>query len=100
AVREAAREPIGRYPRLANYHAMFKLAGYDDPSGRDLDAIIDTLVVSGTEQAIADRLVAIRREGAGEIIVHPIFLGDDRAAQQERVVDLVARANREAEAIA
>jgi alkanesulfonate monooxygenase SsuD/methylene tetrahydromethanopterin reductase-like flavin-dependent oxidoreductase (luciferase family) len=99
-VREAAREQIGRYPRLANYHAMFQLAGFEDPAGRDLDAIIDTLVVVGTDQAIADRLATIRREGAGEIIVHPIFLGDDRATYQGRIFDLVARANRQTEAAA
>ena len=96
AVREAGREQLGRYSRLANYQGMFQAAGFSDPPGKDLDAIVDTLVVSGSEAVIADRLGVILNEGAGEIIVHPVFLDEDRAAYQSRVLDLVARANREA----
>jgi alkanesulfonate monooxygenase SsuD/methylene tetrahydromethanopterin reductase-like flavin-dependent oxidoreductase (luciferase family) len=96
AVREAAREQLGRYPRGDNYRAMFQLAGFDDPAGRDLDAVVDAVVVSGTEEMICQRLATILREGAAEIIAHPILLGPDRPTDIERFFGLVTRANREA----
>lgn len=95
AILAAAREQIGRYTRSPNYQAMFRLAGFADPDGDDFDHIVDTLVVSGQPAAIAARLGAILAEGAGEILVHPIVIGDDPTAYQDRVFDLVAQANRD-----
>jgi F420-dependent oxidoreductase-like protein len=96
AVHEAARAQVGRYGALPNYLGMFRWAGYDDPAGADQDRLIDELVVAGSDRAIIERLARIIDEGAGEIIAHPIIVGDDRAAEVDRVFDLVARANREA----
>jgi F420-dependent oxidoreductase-like protein len=96
AVREAARAQVGRYGTLPNYLGMFRWAGYDDPAGADQDRVIDALVVSGPDGAIVERLGRIIDEGAGEIIAHPILIGDDRAAEVDRVFNLVARANQEA----
>jgi F420-dependent oxidoreductase-like protein len=93
-VHEAAHETITRYTRLPNYQGMFKLAGFADPPGRDLPAIIDTLVVAGNDDAIAARLRTILQEGAREIIAHPIYTSQDRASEQARFFDLVASANR------
>jgi hypothetical protein len=46
---------------------------------------------------ISERLAQMIGEGAGEIIAHPILLPDtDRAAEVDRVYDLVAKANTEA----
>src|SRR5207253_9766799 len=92
---EAAREQIGRYPRSPNYQAMFRLAGFADPDGDDFDHLVDTLVVSGKPEAISARLGAILKEGAGEILVHPIVIGENQAAYQEQVFALVAQANQE-----
>lgn len=96
-VREAARGQIGRYGTLTNYAGMFRWAGFSDPAGADVDRIVDTLVVSGPERVIIERLLQILGEGAGEIIAHPIILPDtDRAAEVDRVYDLVAAANKAA----
>lgn len=93
AVREAARSQVGRYASLTNYLGMFRWAGYEDPAGADQDRLIDALVVSGPDDAIIERLGQILAEGAGEIIAHPLLISEDRAAEVDRVFDLVARAN-------
>jgi len=96
AVHAAAREQVGRYGGIRNYRAMYAAAGYNDPSGGDQGAIIDSIVVSGSDAAISQRLATILGEGAGEIIVHPVYMEADRPAEIRRVFDLVARANRDA----
>ena len=96
AVREVARPLVGRYTALPNYLGMFRWAGYADPAGADQDRLIDALVVSGPDRVIIERLARIIVEGAGEIIAHPILLGDDHTAEVDRVFDLVAGANDEA----
>ncbi len=96
AVHEAAREQIGRYGGITNYRAMYAAAGYDDPSGGDQGKIIDSIVVSGSDAAISERLGGVLHAGAGEIIAHPVFMDSDRPAEVGRVFDLVARANRDA----
>jgi hypothetical protein len=95
-VHEAARSQVGRYGGLANYLGMFRWAGFDDPAGADQDRLIDTLVVSGPDRAIVERLGRIIDEGAGEIIAHPLLVGADRDAELDRFLGLVARANRDA----
>jgi hypothetical protein len=97
AVHEAARAQVGRYGMMPNYLGMFQWAGYNDPSGADQDRVIEALVISGPERVIIERLAQMIGEGAGEIIAHPILLPDtDRAAEVDRVYDLVAKANTEA----
>jgi len=95
-VHEAARQQVGRYGMLTNYAGMFKWAGFDDPAGADQDRVIEALVVSGPDRVIIERLAQIIGEGAGEIIAHPMILGEDRQGETDRVFDLVAKANKEA----
>ncbi|HLF72592.1 MAG TPA: LLM class flavin-dependent oxidoreductase [Dehalococcoidia bacterium] len=96
AAREAARAQIGRYGNLVNYRGMFEWAGFADPTGADQDRLIDTLCVSGSEAEVSERLATIIHEGASEIIAHPIYYSEDRAAENEATLKLAARANKEA----
>jgi len=100
APKEEARELSGtmlaRYAGMANYQGMFAAAGYDDIQGEDRIAASDDVVASGTEHDVIERLVQIMREGAGEIIAHPIYVGEDRGAYERHFFDVVAEANKEA----
>jgi len=94
--RELAATMLQRYASLANYQGMFAAAGFDDVAGEDRIAATDAIVASGTETQVVERLAEIMREGAGEIIAHPIYAGDDKAEYERRFFDVVAAANKEA----
>jgi F420-dependent oxidoreductase-like protein len=92
--RAAAREQIGRYGQIPFYAAMFADAGFPDAPEGISDALIDDLVVYGSETTVGEKLSRILAEGAGEIIAHPILTGDDRARSLDRTLEAVAAAGR------
>jgi F420-dependent oxidoreductase-like protein len=94
-VRAAAQEQVGSYGSFPVYQAMFKASGFPDTAEGFSDEFIDALVAFGSEDQIIERLAQIRREGATEIMTHILFVGEDRAAYQDRAFDLMARAQRE-----
>jgi F420-dependent oxidoreductase-like protein len=94
-VRAAAQEQVGSYGTFPVYQAMFKASGFPDTAEGFSDELIDALVAFGNEDQIIERLAQIRREGAAEIMTHILFVGEDRAAYQDRAFDLMARAQRE-----
>ncbi len=94
AVEMAVTEQIGRYTRIPFYQAMFAEAGFEDVSSGMNDALMEGLVVHGSESAVAERLGVILTEGAGEIIAHPIVVGEDRGAYQEAVYRVIIEGNR------
>ena len=94
AVRVAAQEQVGAYGSFPVYQAMFKAAGFGDVAEGFSDELVAALVASGTDDEIIARLAQIRREGAAEIMTHILFVGEDRAAYQDRAFELLARAQR------
>jgi hypothetical protein len=74
---------------------MFKAAGYPDVGEGYSDALIESLVASGTDEQILERLATIRSGGATEVMTHILFVGEDRAEYQDRAFELLARAERE-----
>ena len=94
-IRIAAQEQVGAYGTFPVYQAMFRAAGYADTAEGFSDELVESLVASGSDDQIVTRLAQIRREGAAEIMTHILFIGDDRAAYQDRAFDLLARAQRE-----
>ncbi len=96
AVREAAGPFLGRYAGMPNYQGMFAAAGFDDVANGDRNAVVDAVVVNGSEGEIIEKLATMRHEGAGEIIAHPIYIGDDREAYTARFLNVVAKANKAA----
>lgn len=93
-VRMAAREQFARYGTIPFYAAMFAEAGYGDTTGELSDRLIDDLVVSGDEAMVAEKLSRIRSEGAGEIIAHPVLLGEDRQASLAKALRALVAARR------
>src|SRR6266487_45432 len=77
AVLTAARRRIGNYGRLPFYASMFADAGFPvSPDGTMSDALVDSLVVSGDEAVIADRLTDLLAMGLDELLIMPIPLAD------------------------
>ena len=95
-VARTTRDQVGRYSQFPVYQAMFAAAGFPDVSGGLPDDLIDDLVAWGDAEEIASRLNALLAEGAGEIIAHPIVVGEEREAYMQRFFDAVARANSKA----
>lgn len=82
AVLEQARAQMGFYQRLPFYQAMWLEAGYEDAAGTEFTrTMCDALVVSGSEQQVAERIRALPSFGASEIIAMPLLLQNDREAR-------------------
>jgi alkanesulfonate monooxygenase SsuD/methylene tetrahydromethanopterin reductase-like flavin-dependent oxidoreductase (luciferase family) len=72
---------------------MLTAAGFPEAStGAWSDAMIETVVLSGEESRVADRLHELFSFGATEILVSPLAAGSDREASLERTLRLVAEA--------
>ena len=73
---------MGTYARLPFYAGMFRDAGY--PIGEDgalPEALLDELVVSGSEATVAARLREIQAAGVDELIVTPLGVADAEAEE-------------------
>jgi F420-dependent oxidoreductase-like protein len=92
---ERSRAMLGRYATLPNYQGMMAASGHAETASGTIDPFLEALVVWGSDDAIVDQLGMRLAEGAGEIIVHPVFAsGDNTPAYRERVFELVAEASR------
>jgi alkanesulfonate monooxygenase SsuD/methylene tetrahydromethanopterin reductase-like flavin-dependent oxidoreductase (luciferase family) len=92
-VRDAAQRQIGAYPRFQFYQEMFRRSGYPDAAEGLSDALIDDLVVWGSEAEVAQRLRQRAAEDFGEVMALPLLTGDDRAASMRRTLAAIARAS-------
>ena len=91
AVLAATRRRLGGYGKLPFYANMFADAGFPvAPDGTMSDALIDSLVVSGDEAAVAGRLVELLALGLDELLVMsiPVVDADD---EQTRLAKLVGQ---------
>jgi F420-dependent oxidoreductase-like protein len=87
----ASRKQISRYARLPFYANMFADAGFPvGPDGTMTDDLIDNLVVSGDEAAIASRLTELLAAGLDELLVMPVQVVDP-ATELERLMGLIGQ---------
>jgi F420-dependent oxidoreductase-like protein len=94
AARDLARKQLGNYARVPFYRAMFNEAGFDvDDSGYS-DALLDDLVVSGTEAQVIAGLRRYLDDGCGEVLAAPLIDPTDREGSLARAFAAVAAANR------
>ncbi len=91
--RNLARERLGNYSRTPFYLAMFTQAGFADASEGYSDALLDDLVVSGTEDEVAERLRGYLDAGIGQVLAQPVVDPSDSAGSIERAFRAVAAAN-------
>jgi F420-dependent oxidoreductase-like protein len=94
AVRNLARRQLGFYGRVPFYRAMFERAGFPlgTPEQPDEypDALLDDLVVSGTEDEVRAGLRRYLDAGCGEILAAPLVDPDDRERSIARAFTAVA----------
>ena len=96
AVRVAAQEQVGAYGTFPVYQAMFAPPATLNVGEGFSDELVAALVASGSDDADHRARSRVMREGgAAEVMTHILFIGDDRAAYQDRAFDLLARAQRE-----
>ncbi len=93
AVRALARRQLGNYASVPFYLAMFHQAGFPEAGDGYSDAMLDDLVVSGTEEEVVERFADMVKSGCGEILAHPLIDPDDRAGSIERAFHAVAVAH-------
>lgn len=93
AARALARTQLAMYARVPNYQGMFAAAGYDVTAGYS-DALLDDLVVSGTESEVASGLRRWRDAGIAEVLAHPLLDPADREGSIARALAAVGRAAR------
>jgi alkanesulfonate monooxygenase SsuD/methylene tetrahydromethanopterin reductase-like flavin-dependent oxidoreductase (luciferase family) len=90
AALEAARRRIGGYALLPFYARMFAEAGFPPgPEGEMGDALIDHLVISGTDTQVRDRLTAALGGGVDELLVM-LIPSRDLPAEEARVSGILA----------
>ena len=94
AVYDLARERLAGFATVPFYQDMFSRAGYD-VSGGYSDALLDDLIVTGTEEQVAAGLLRWIEAGMGEVLAQPLLDPDDRDGSIARAFGAVARAARE-----
>lgn len=79
AIYAAARRQFGFYQRLPYYSQMLQDAGYEEAAGRDFtDRMADALIISGSDDEIADRVRAMHDDyGVDELLAAIVVLEDD-----------------------
>ena len=92
-VRALARQQLGNYATVPFYLAMFREAGFPDAGAGYSDAMLDDLIVSGSEEEVVARLARIIADGCGEVLAHPLLEPDDREGSIERAFHAVALAH-------
>ncbi len=90
-VRSAVREQLGYFPRSPFYAAMFAEAGFANaPETGWTDAMLDAVVISGDEKAVARRINDIFAWGASEVLATVVGAGRDKQASSERALKALA----------
>jgi F420-dependent oxidoreductase-like protein len=84
---------LGRYAQVPFYRAMFEAAGYPDAADGYSDELLANLVVSGSEQEVAEHLAGYVSDGAGHVLAAPLIDGDDRDGSIGRAFSAIARAD-------
>jgi F420-dependent oxidoreductase-like protein len=91
AVLAAARRQLGRYGQLPFYAGMFAHAGFPVTADSTMtDELLDSLVVSGDEATVKQRLTDLLASGLDELLVMGIAVAD-AAGEQERLTRLIGQ---------
>lgn len=88
-VRAAARQSFGGYAPLPFYAKMFAASGYPlGPNREYSDALLDHLVISGDDDAVARQLRQLLADGLDELLVMPLAI-DDGPAEEARLLRVI-----------
>ena len=92
--RTLAREQLAPYARSVHFRGTWERAGFDPAAGYS-DALLDELIIYGSEAEVAAGLVHWIRDGMGEVLAHPLLDPADRAGSLARAFAAIARAARQ-----
>ena len=96
-VRAAVRQQFGGFARLPFYQQMFIAAGFPETSQGDWsNAMIDGVVLWGSESQVAEKLKGLFSLGATEVMASPMPAGSDPDASRERTLRLLAQVSKSA----
>jgi F420-dependent oxidoreductase-like protein len=77
AARAAFRAQFPHYSKLPFYQNMFAASGFPVTADQQMtDALVDELLISGSDDAIRTRLEAIHAEGIAETYISPVIVAD------------------------
>jgi alkanesulfonate monooxygenase SsuD/methylene tetrahydromethanopterin reductase-like flavin-dependent oxidoreductase (luciferase family) len=93
--RHLAQEQLARYSEIPFYQAMFQEAGFEIAGNPYPDELLDDLVISGTEDEVAEKLVSYISEGCGEVLAAPLINDADRASSITESFSAIALANKQ-----
>jgi F420-dependent oxidoreductase-like protein len=93
AVRDAVRRDMGFYLAMPAYRALFERAGVPDVAGGPqtgwTDAMIEAVLPWGSETRLADAVEGYFKAGADEVVLSPVGVGSDPAANYERALQVL-----------
>ena len=92
AVREGVRQRLGHFPSTPFYARMFAAAGFPGSTESGwTDEMLESVVISGDEAAVAERLEDVFAWGASEVLATVIPVGDSQERSVERTMRLLAQ---------
>src|SRR5689334_12147614 len=92
AVLAAGHQMLDFYAKIPFYANMFSNAGFSLTSDQTVpDALVDSLVISGNESIVADRLTELLTAGLDEVMVSLVHTTDADDDEQMRLMQLIGR---------
>lgn len=91
SARRLAREQLAGFAGSPHFTGTWAAAGYDVPAGYS-DALLDDLLVHGTEGEVAEGLRGWISAGMGEVLAQPMLDPADVSGSVSRAFSAVARA--------
>ena len=90
AVRAAAAKGFGNYQRMSFYQQMMLDAGLEDARGEVFtDAMADAIVISGDENAVAERVRGLPGFAVDELLADVVDTGETGQRDRARTVELL-----------
>ena len=88
--REGVRRQLGYHPTSPFYASMFAEAGFHgSPDSGWTDEMMDSVLISGDEDTVAEGVRAVFDWGASELLASVVPAGDDQGVSEERTLRLL-----------
>ncbi|HAL47645.1 MAG: LLM class flavin-dependent oxidoreductase [Chloroflexi bacterium] len=92
AARNGVRERLGYFPSTPFYARMFAESGFiGTPVSGWTDEMLDSVLISGDEDAVAEQIQGIFDWGASEVLLSVVSGSDDAAGSEDRTLSLLSK---------
>lgn len=91
-VKTAAAHELSMYPKSYFYQRMFAEAGFPEAenTGKWSDGMLQSVVISGSEEEVSRRIKQLFELGASELLVSIVAAGCEKRASWQRTANLLA----------